>query len=195
VGTLNPISAKKLEQLRAAGQPRPYSTLAAVSPKRAAALAATGKRVTTRKPARYTGPDKDTVDTVWARDEGRCGWCGRPVNPHSTRGFDWSMQHRRPRRRDGERPDTNLPSNLELLHGSGTTLCHGEVENQRRADAIRRGHLLHADGVPSQQPIDHAIHGWCHLTDDGAVTYAAPPVDRGDRIDFGGYWDDETGAA
>jgi hypothetical protein len=148
----------------------------------------------TRRPARYTGPDVATVQALWRRDDGRCGWCGHPIDPYTVRGLDWSVQHRRPRRRDGVRPDTNLPSNLELLHGSGTTGCHGQVENRDRAHAIRTGHLLHADDVPSRRPIEHAVHGWCYLTDDGTTSTAPPPIDLGDRVDFGGYLDDEVPA-
>jgi hypothetical protein len=192
---LKPMSEKKRAKLAAQGVVFPTSTLRPVSAKKAAERKAAGKPVFARPVARYTGPDDDTVACVVERDRGRCGWCGHPIDFYGVRGFDWSVGHRRPRQMGGDtRPDTNLPSNLELLHGHGRSLCHGELETERRGEAGVLGHLLDGEAVPSQRPIRHAVHGWCYLTDDGAVTQAPPPVDLGDRFDFGGYWDDESGA-
>lgn len=127
-----------------------------------------------RSKHRSTGPDSHTVEVVLERDNWSCGCCGHGLS--GERGRDWSIQHRRPRRAGGDpRPDVNLPSNLFPVHGDGTTGCHGRIESYR-AEAYDNGWLLHDGDVPSQSPICHAVHGWCHLTDDGRVEYAPPPV-------------------
>lgn len=73
---------------------------------------------------------------VIARDESICQWCGLYVD--TTTG-DYSLQHRRARGMGGSRlADTDLPSNLVLVHGSGTTGCHGYIESHRE-EAIARG--------------------------------------------------------
>jgi hypothetical protein len=174
------ISDKQREAREAEGDPFPFSTLRRKSPKKTAAAVDSlppelRRRASKTAAPRYTGPNKLTVDIVWKRDFGRCGWCGRPIDPDSVRGFDWSVGHRRPRQMGGDpRPDTNLPSNLELLHGSGVSLCHGELETKRRGEAQDRGHLLSGEFVPSQHAIEHAVHGWCYLTDDGDWSTVPP---------------------
>jgi 5-methylcytosine-specific restriction protein A len=126
-----------------------------------------------KRSSRPTGPDRLAVDAVWARDNGQCAWCDEPIT--GERGLDWSVQHRRPRGRGGSRrPDTNLPSNLILLHGNGTTSCHGLVES-RRTVAYDLGFLVRYTDSPSQVAIHHAVHGWCFLTDDGEVVTELPP--------------------
>lgn len=133
-----------------------------------------------------TGPDANTVEAVLERDAYSCAVCGELVG--SRRGVDYSIHHRRPRRMGGtSQPDTNLPSNLLTVCGSGTTGCHGHIESHR-ADAYDAGWLLHASDVPSQTPILHALHGWVFCTDDGRVELVPPPILRGKVIEFGGYW-------
>lgn len=189
MGQLKPMSDKKAAQLAEEGVRFPHSTLRQVSPKRAAERVAAGKSPLARSAPRDTGPDEETVAGLFERDGWRCGKCGGAIT--GTRGWDWSVSHRRPRRAGGDpRPDTNLPSNLELLHGSATTLCHGDVESHR-GDAYLSGHLLHDGDVPSQEPVNHAVHGWVYLTDDGRVEQAPPPVNRAGVLDLGGYWDED----
>jgi len=96
------------------------------------------------------------------RDSGRCRWCGLPVDLS-----DYSLQHRRPRATGGSgRPDTNLPGNLCLVHGSATTLCHGEMES-RRTLALARGFLVRQYGpLPAEVPL-LSPHGWIRLDDAG----------------------------
>jgi len=139
------------------------------------------KRKTPHKSRRRsTGPDRNTVDAVLERDQWMCAVCGDVLV--GQRGIGWSIHHRRPRRAGGDkRPDTNLASNLVAVHGHGTADCHGRIES-RRAEAISHGWLLHDGDVPSQTAINHAVHGWCHLTDDGRVEYAPPPVNVGGVI-------------
>lgn len=108
---------------------------------------------------------------VWVRDKGRCAMCGEWVRGH--RGLDWSVGHRRPRRSGGDpRPETNGTGNLVLLHGSGTTGCHGGVERNRTA-SMELGLLLSAMQVPASVPIEHAVHGRVLLDDEGGVTPCA----------------------
>lgn len=54
-----------------------------------------------------------------------------------------------------KRPDTNLPANLILLCGSGTTGCHGYVESNR-AEAFDLGFLLHQVDTPAE----HSVQTW-----------------------------------
>lgn len=123
---------------------------------------------------RPTGPSKLTVDMVIHRDRGQCAWCGD--RPEGERGTGWSVHHRRPRGMGGtRRDDTNSPANLVILCGSGVDQCHGTVES-RRGDAYDRGVLVRQNFDPSQVAIEHAVHGWVYLTDDGeAVT--EPPME------------------
>lgn len=112
-----------------------------------------------------TGPSREVVDLVLERDHYSCAWCGGEL--WGERGRDWSIGHRRPRRKGGDpRPDTNLPSNLVALHGDGVTGCHGEIERERdRAEQV--GFLLTATAKPYEHKIRHAVYGWCWLDDKG----------------------------
>lgn len=122
---------------------------------------------------RNTDPTPATVKLVRKRDEDRCAKCGFEIS--GVRGFDWSVSHRRPRGMGGDRrPEANLPGNLVLLHGHGTSGCHGEVES-RRADAIMSGQTVHKSAIPSQVAIEHAVHGWCYLDDVG--DWSTDPVE------------------
>lgn len=122
----------------------------------------------TRKPmkpsARPTGVRQEVTDAVLERDQHSCVVCGK--NLHGTRGRDWSIHHRRPRRMGGDRrPETNLPANLVSVCGSGTDGCHGWLES-RRSEAMEQGLILHADDKPSE----HAVATWYGsvLLDDAA---------------------------
>lgn len=113
-------------------------------------------------------PTKAAFAAVVARDLGRCAACGHEVS--GTRGYDFSLHHRRPAGMGGDRrPETHSPANLVLLHGHGTAGCHHEVETHR-ADAINRGLLLHRSDNPADRLIEHAVHGWTYLTVDGGLS-------------------------
>ena len=121
-------------------------------------------------------PSVDTLTVVWIRDDGRCAYCGDPVS--GARGLDYSLHHRRAAGMGGDRrPETHAAGNLVLLHGSGTTGCHGAVES-RRADALARGLLVPRNAVlpPAAHALEHAVHGWCYLADDGSVSTDPPEV-------------------
>jgi len=124
-----------------------------------------------RSPVRRTGPAPETVALVWERDSGRCAACAGLCT--GERGFDWSVQHRLRRGGGGTRRGwVNLPGNLVLLHGHGSSLCHGDVEGNP-AWARERGYRVD-DGQtrPADTPIDHAVHGRVLLADDGTWTEA-----------------------
>jgi hypothetical protein len=115
-------------------------------------------------------PSKATVARVIERDEARCAYCGDEV--WGERGWDWSVQHRRPAGIGGDpRPETHAAGNLVLLHGNALTRCHGWAESNRE-EATALGLLIPkgAKAIPSSFPIRHAVHGWCYLLDDGSWT-------------------------
>lgn len=127
------------------------------------------KRTPMKSRPRNTGPSTAVVALVWERDSGRCAACAGAIT--GERGYDWSVQHRSPRRAGStRRPWINLPGNLVLLHGHGTSLCNGDVESDRTRWTAA-GFLVR-DGVllPVEVPILHAVHGgWTMLADDGGV--------------------------
>lgn len=116
---------------------------------------------------RSTGPVRGVVDLVYARDGGACVPCGRPLR--GERGVGWSVHHRRPRRAGGDRrPEANLPANLMLTCGSGTTGCHGFIESNR-ATAIAYGWLLSANDIPAEVAV-RTWWGKVLLDDEGRWT-------------------------
>lgn len=121
-------------------------------------------------------PSKRTVNLVIRRDEGRCAYCADEI--YGERGSDWSVHHRRPAGAGGDpRPETHAAGNLVLLHGHGTAGCHGEVESYR-ATAQIRGFLIPKESPqpPEFWAIEHAVHGWVYLRDDGTIAYDPPEV-------------------
>lgn len=104
------------------------------------------RKAQSAKRVKETGPSKLVVALVLDRDGGCCIRCNTAQGLRST-------HHRRPRRAGGDRrPDANSPANLVTLCGSGTTGCHGWVE-QNRAEARRWGWLLAANDEPSAVPL------------------------------------------
>lgn len=112
----------------------------------------------------------DTVFLIVTRDDHRCAACGVRVN--GERGRDWSVHHRKPRGMGGTKdPAVSSPANGVILCGSGTTGCHGEVE-ANRGNAMVEGFLISRNGVqvPSEVSIEHAVHGYVYLDDDGGYS-------------------------
>jgi hypothetical protein len=102
---------------------------------------------------------------VWERDKGLCQRCGKWVALEQ-RGvaFGWSVQHRKHRSRGGD----NRMSNLIVLCGSGTTLCHGWVEGNPLA-AQEDGWAV-PGWVPNEDIYQHPVStpwGLCMLDDEG----------------------------
>lgn len=125
---------------------------------------------------RPKGFTETTVTQIITRDQGMCAWCGLPVD--GVRGRDWSVHHRRPRAAGGTRLEwVNLPANGVLLHGSGVTQCHGDVESNR-ARALSFGFLIRATGrgTAVDIPIRHNVHGTTHLTNDGRAVPISEPL-------------------
>lgn len=105
---------------------------------------------------------------VIARDLGACARCGNHV-VHFDRGMAWSIHHRRPRGSGGTSLAwVNEAANLIILCGSGTTGCHGWVENNRR-EARDLGYLVPLNGIQKadEVSITHKTLGLVYLTDDG----------------------------
>lgn len=91
--------------------------------------------------ARYTGPPRDVVEACLERAQYSCEINGCEIR--GNRGEGWSLQHRRPRGSGGTvHPRINSPANLLVTCGSGTTGCHGLIENELRAAAYEVGWLV-----------------------------------------------------
>lgn len=105
------------------------------------------------------------------RDGDDCRRCGQP-----TWGDDFSRHHRIPRGAGGSAL-VDRASNMLKLCGSGSTGCHGWIE-QHRTDAEVLGYLLpklNRDINPATEPIFIHEHGWVLLGDDASITPCAPP--------------------
>lgn len=125
--TLNPMSAKREERLRAAGRLAYGSTFAAATPRPNGVKLALPERPTTRHPS-PKGPDFLTVERVLRRDEGCCVGCAVCVLG-GERGLHWSLHHRRGRDR---KADSNSPQNLITVCGaSNVDGCHGRIHQSR----------------------------------------------------------------
>lgn len=108
---------------------------------------------------------------VDARDSGFCRRCGRP-----TWDGDFSRHHRIPHGAGGS-ARVDRASVVVTLCGSGTTGCHGHIEQYREESEIL-GYLLpklNADIDPEQEPIFVHEFGWVVLGDDGSITPCAAP--------------------
>jgi hypothetical protein len=127
------------------------------------------QRKRTKAPA---APTRTTRHDVIARDGSICQWCGK----HCDTSTGWySLQHRRARGLGGtSRPTANTAANLVLVHGTGTTGCHGEIESQP-ALAAARGFRIRQDDDPSFVPIRcwNPIWGlsWHVLDDNGGKPF------------------------
>ena len=122
-----------------------------------------------------TAASSKVFDLVWSRDRGSCVRCGCELV--GARGLSWSVHHRRPRGSGGTSLKwVNLPGNLILLCGSGTTGCHGWIESHR-AFARASGFLvrLNGDQLPTTVPVHHSVHGLVLLDDMGGVTSQETP--------------------
>ena len=126
---------------------------------------------------RQTSPTKQTVELVWNRDSGSCARCGKGLS-FDRRGVDWSVHHRAARGMGGSKqPWVNLPSNLVVACGTGTTGCHSWIETNRET-AYETGWLVrrHGNVRPVHIPVFHATHGLVWLTDDGRAEPTAHDV-------------------
>lgn len=100
----------------------------------------------------------------------RCERCGTSIQ--ST---PMSIHHRRPRAMGGtHRLETNYPSNLMALCGSGTSGCHGYLESHR-TEAIDEGFIVPQYETPNNVAVKTYINGWVLLNDDGTLTTTLRP--------------------
>ncbi len=131
------------------------------------------EKPTRRHPA-PKGPDNATVLVIVARATVngvlRCEVCGEPI--HGSRGYDWSIHHRR--HRDGK-PDSHTAPNLLLVGGADNVSgCHGRIHQNGRWAKANGLSLSRAAGVdPLTEPASLAV-GRVYLTADGG--YAAAPA-------------------
>ena len=107
-------------------------------------------------PRRKAAPAKPTPQVrhdVIARDKSQCQWCGRVVD--TSAGW-YSLQHRRARGMGGtSRPESNTAANLVLVHGTGTTGCHGDIE-RHPLTASAAGFRIQQHDKPYSLP----VFGW-----------------------------------
>ncbi|GAA1466282.1 HNH endonuclease [Nocardiopsis exhalans] len=122
-----------------------------------------------------TGPSRAVRELVWDRDGGACVWCGRAVSP------EWHSIHHRTNRGAGgsRRRELNLPGNLVLLHGTGTTGCHGLItcDAASAREAKRRGIVLSKLSIvpPAEVPVLYANSVWARIGDDGSWSAVGTP--------------------
>lgn len=106
---------------------------------------------------RNTDPTRPTVLLVRTRDKG-CVVCGSHWSP--------TTQHRNSRGMGGTLSDAiNRPSNLIVLCGSGTTGCHGWVEDHPMFSR-EAGWALRSTDNPLEHPVLY-LDGWFYLDDLG----------------------------
>lgn len=151
------MSPKQRAKFAAAGIAHPTSTF----------LPSSSSKGTPR--SADTGPDQATVDLIIERDASSCVVCGIGIDTSYGRGVLWSVHHRLLR---GQGLD-NRPSNLALMCGSGTTLCHGNVHGGPAA-ARRGGWMLRSTDIPELVAMAHSQFGWVLLDNEGGMT----PTDR-----------------
>lgn len=116
---------------------------------------------------------RSVMSLVNHRDGDNCRRCGCGW---AEAGYMFSRHHRIPRGAGGSAL-VDRASIVVTLCGSGTTGCHGWVE-QHRADAEILGYLLpklNPDIDPEQEPIFVHEFGWVLLGDDGSITPCAAP--------------------
>jgi hypothetical protein len=98
-----------------------------------------------------TGFPPTVVAAAMARSGGCCELCG--VSLGGERGIDFSVHHRRPRGIGGSSdPVTSSVSNVLVICGSGTTGCHGRVEQYRQI-AMQAGWLVRQGQDPATTPV------------------------------------------
>ena len=120
-----------------------------------------------KKSRRKTGATDEVRMNVMARASFRCERCGSTLM-----GVPVSVHHRRPRAMGGtKRLDTNYPSNLMALCGTGTSGCHGWIEQNRQV-AYEEGWLVRQHEEPSKVSVKLFLYGNSFISDDGIVSRA-----------------------
>jgi hypothetical protein len=123
-----------------------------------------------KKSKRKTGATTEVRMTVMVRAGFRCERCGVSIQS-----IPMSIHHRRPRAMGGTtREETNYPSNLMALCGSGTTGCHGHLESNRN-EAFDFGFIVPQFQMPNNVPVKTYLQGWVLLNNDGTLTTTLEP--------------------
>lgn len=124
-----------------------------------------------KKSRRKTGATTEVRMSIMVRANFRCERCGTSVAS-----IPMSIHHRRPRAMGGtHRVETNYPSNLMALCGTGTSGCHGYLESHR-TEAIDYGFIVPQYEMPHNVPVKTHSHGWVLLNDDGTLTTTLEPL-------------------
>lgn len=117
-----------------------------------------------------------TRETVLERDQHSCVSCGINI---SAAAIGYSVHHRIPRGMGGTRnPEVNMPANLLVLCGSGTTGCHGWVESHRVL-AREWGYLVHRHQAPEHVAVMTPT-GWVMFDHQGGRTPVEPGPNSAD---------------
>ena len=129
------------------------------------------KRTPMKSRYRDTGPDRETVMQVLVRDGYRCVRCGALAQ--GARGVVWSLQHRKKRSAGVD----NRHCNLIVLCGSGTTGCHGWVEDHPTLAEHEGGWSVSRYAKPENVPVlvDRGSR-WTYLTESGEYSDDPPEV-------------------
>jgi hypothetical protein len=137
---------------------------------------------------RRTGPPQQVVEACLERASYACEINGCDLT--GTRGEGWSLQHRRSRGSGGTLDArANLPSNLLVACGSGTTGCHGLIENGLRGAAYEVGWLIRKCACVDPWRCEHSPrkrvalilrHRWVYL--DDAATYIDAPTPPAEEV-------------
>ena len=126
------------------------------------------------KPPADTGPSRSVRALVMTRDGFACVRCGQ-----STIGRPHSIQHRLSRGSGGTSdPRVNSPSNLILLCGSATTLCHGEVTANLDRHDLAAGYRLESWQDPERESVlyvsEYGSGQAAWLLPDGGLAFDEP---------------------
>ena len=110
-------------------------------------------------------------EIIYGRAQQRCELCGRSA-------YAGSVHHRRARGMGGTKTKwVNLPANLILVCGSGTSGCHGKIESYREM-AYQAGWLLKWGEEPEHRAFVDGAGRWWRLDNDGGKR----EVIRDDRV-------------
>lgn len=150
---LNAMSKNRRAKLAADGIAFPTSTFASRKPKATAVI----------RP-KDTGPDAATVNAVLERDGFQCVVCSGAL--HGTRGFDYSVHHRKLRSQGGD----NRTSNLISVCGHGSVSCHGNIHGAP-AKAMEAGWIVSREHDPAQTVMAHSLYGYVLLNNEGGVRH------------------------